>query len=86
MKSRFVALAAMLAIPIWFTATGCGDECDDACTKIEDCGVPVPANVKCDCDTARDECAADCVNAASCDEIRGTSPNSQYATCLIGCI
>jgi len=76
------------------SAVACGgNECEDAEDKVKDeCGVTLTAEQQKETDRAkeecsgRDECAAKCVNDASCDEIKSEDANSAYNKCLLSCI
>jgi hypothetical protein len=79
MKTRFVAILAMLAIPAVMTLTGCGgDVCEDAA---EVCGATSEGEGEGEC-TGAAECAAQCiVDADDCDFLN----NADLAECIGGC-
>lgn len=53
-------------------ATACGNACDDAVDKLEECGADT-SGVDADECNEQDECAAECINDASCAEIEDGS-------------
>jgi len=81
MKTLFLALV------LAFSIVGCGNnDCDDAVDKLKQCGFDtgsgsVDSN---DC-SGKSECAAKCINAASCSEITGQTTTGSYFTCLSKC-
>ena len=79
LASAFAALASMI--------TGCGgDACDDAADKLEECGFTGGDSGDEDAEcTGVSECAAECVNDASCEDITSTDPTSSYFTCIADC-
>jgi hypothetical protein len=77
MKTRFIALLAMFAMPLAFSFSGCGNVCDDAA---DICGAGEGEGEEGECSGAA-ECAAQCiVDADSCDV---TDPD--LAECITGC-
>ena len=82
MSFRNALLASVLAALVG--ATGCGDTCDDARDRIEECGSAAnPGNENEECSGVI-ECAADCINDASCEAITGEAEGE--ANDLAGCL
>jgi hypothetical protein len=78
---------AVLASVLVIAGAGCGDTCDDARDHIDECGSTAnPGNDDEDCSGVV-ECAAECVNDASCEAITGTDADgaNTLATCLNKC-
>jgi len=79
-----ILFAGMLA----FSAVACGgNECDDAADKVEECGITGEGSsdgddVEC---SGQVECAAKCINDASCDDLKSTDINSSYFKCIAAC-
>ncbi|WP_437674384.1 hypothetical protein [Sorangium sp. So ce131] len=62
--------------------------CDQACTKAAECDVPICSLVPYDCSDPAAECAAECVNGASCEQIQtltGENVDPELAGCLSAC-
>ena len=81
MKSIFLAFALGLSV------VGCGNnDCDDAVDKLKQCGFDTSSGGvdTGDC-SGKSECAAKCINAASCSEITGQTTTGSYFTCLSKC-
>ncbi|RLB50189.1 MAG: hypothetical protein DRI90_23920 [Deltaproteobacteria bacterium] len=76
----------MIILPLSFTVMGCGDACDDAADKMEECypDATVVESGDVDC-TGKVECEAECINDASCDDITSVPPATAYTDCLVGC-
>jgi hypothetical protein len=78
MKRFFVVVALGLS------AMACGNECDDAVDHAEECGIDLPDDVDTsECDGAN-ECAAKCINDASCDELKDPE-NTSVFECIVAC-
>ncbi len=82
-------LRALLIISLFaFGSIGlaaCGsDACEDAADKIAECTNQSAPSVEGEC-SGRAECLANCVNAASCDDITKPDPNSAYSKCVLSC-
>jgi len=77
-----ILLAGLLAL----SAVACGgNDCDDAADKLEECGATGGAEADGDGECSGvAECAAKCVNDASCDEIKNSSED--YSSCMTACI
>jgi hypothetical protein len=81
MVMKRLMLAGLVGAAVVF-ATGCGNACKDAATRIDEkykeCGVTLPdakdgeeENPKCSVDDAdAAQMSADCIEKASCDEVR----------------
>lgn len=86
MKLNTYLFAAML-VGSWLL--GCSDDggqsdaCDAAVAKTKACGLPeeVPTG---EC-TGGLKCAADCVNAASCEDLASTDASNPFVKCILGC-
>ena len=52
-------------------ATGCGNDCDDAAARIDECGLENGSDV--DLEECNDRAAAmaDCMSGLSCDDLKG---------------
>jgi hypothetical protein len=74
----------LLAVMLGALAVGCGNDCDDAVDKLEECGLDTSGADTDDC-SGKSECAAGCINDASCDQIKSTDLNNSYYKCLAGC-
>src|SRR5262245_12277718 len=84
MTFRTAFLASALAAASGALATGCSDTCEDARDHIDECGsFANPGNDEEEC-TGAVECAAGCINDASCDAITGSNPDA--ANTLAGCL
>jgi hypothetical protein len=84
MSFRSAWLASALSALAGVLAAGCGDVCGDARDHIEECGSPAnPGNQDEEC-TGTVECAADCINDASCEAITGK--NVDEANALAACL
>jgi hypothetical protein len=85
---KLVTLATMIIFPLSLTVMGCGDACDDAADKFEECYPDLPTGDDDDDDadcTGNVECLAECVNDASCDDITAIPPGESYSTCVVDC-
>src|SRR5262249_2770445 len=82
MKMRSFVAAAFGVMLALSTLAGCGNPCQDACDKIKSCTGLAGTCTSNDC-TGKTQCAADCTNAASCDDIKTAS--ASYAMCLSKC-
>ena len=85
---KLVALITMVVFPLSFAAMGCGDACDDALDKYEECGIDVSGgddddDVECEGQVL---CFAECVNDASCDDLMCTEHDKQYLKCVADCL
>jgi hypothetical protein len=84
MKQFFVVVALGLS------AMACGNECDDAEDTLEECLGELPegeGEEDVDCNESA-ECAAKCINDASCDDIKATFQEfemNSLTTCLSKC-
>jgi len=84
MSFRTAWLAFALTAVAGALTTGCGDVCSEAEDRIEGCGSAVSeASEEEEC-TGVVECAAECINDASCEAIRGADPEG--ANALAGCL
>jgi hypothetical protein len=87
---RQILFAGLFAL----SAVACGsNECEDAEEKVKDeCGITLTPELQKQTDRAKeectgtDECAAKCVNDASCEELKSEDENSDYVKCLSACI
>jgi len=68
--------------------TGCSDACSEASEKTEECGIVTEtveedeAEGEVDCGGAV-ECAAECVNQATCQDLQNRSdPETDFAKCV----
>ncbi len=82
-------LRALLIISLFaFGSIGlaaCGsDACEDAADKYAECTNQSGPSWDGEC-SGKVECLANCVNAASCDDITSLDPNSAYAKCRRNC-
>lgn len=85
-----ILFAGMFAL----SAVACGgNECEDAADKADECGVELSAEQKAASDKAseecsgNDECAAKCINDASCDDIKNLNSSSPSASNpIIACV
>jgi len=78
-------LTLMVALLLLAIAVGCGkSKCEEACDKLKECGVTLSMKCEGECATSADECAADCVNKFSCDQIKNADP--EYTKCVFGCM
>jgi hypothetical protein len=66
-------------------ASGGGDVCTQACEKAESCPAPVCGFMPFDCADPRDECGAQCLLDATCDQI-ATLPTGSMDRALVGCL
>lgn len=66
--------------------TACETVCDEACDKLDDCGVMSTGGASCSCDSDLEECVAECVLDASCEEIEANDPDSPYTQCMKSCL
>jgi hypothetical protein len=88
MSFKSALLAAFMMSSVGAFATGCGNACDDAADKLKnDCGFPGDGVVVDEC-SDKAECSADCVNDASCSEIKAAFAGEQnsYASCTAKCL
>lgn len=83
------AFAAMFSAPL--VLVGCGNACDDADDKVEECGVENydqtstrGEEVECE---GKAECEAECHNNASCDDIKASFGGAQnaFTDCVSKC-
>lgn len=66
---------------------GCGNnECEDAADKIKECGITTQGSGDSGDCSGTAECAAKCINNASCEELKGNDLNSNYFKCAAACI
>jgi hypothetical protein len=72
----------LMAVVLGLACFGCSNECDDAESKLEECGVTSEEIDTSECDGAN-ECAAKCVNKASCDDIKNNAES--YVSCIFAC-
>ena len=78
-----IALMASAMLVLGGAMTGCGNACDDAVDHIEECSPEFKGyNATDDC-SGTVECQAECINDASCDEIK--SGSESLAKCITGC-
>ena len=75
-------LLMVLVMGMGLACFGCSNECDDAADKLEECGVTGEDADTSECDGAN-ECAAKCVNNASCDDIKNNADS--YVSCVFAC-
>jgi hypothetical protein len=77
--------AALLALATF--SVGCGNACDDAADKLEECGVPAASEGEGECTEAAEK-IAQCVIDAECDVITGKSKDAKaikaYGDCILG--
>ncbi|MCC6557654.1 MAG: hypothetical protein HUU25_13850 [Candidatus Sumerlaeia bacterium] len=86
-RLRDALLATLLAASAGALTVGCSDACEDARDHIEECGSPAnPGNEDEECSGVV-ECAAGCINDASCEAITGDDADASnaLAACLTGC-
>jgi hypothetical protein len=69
-----------MAVVLGLACFGCGNDCDDAVDKLEECGLPTEDADTDDC-SGEKECFAKCINDMSCDDIKA----GKYATCAAEC-
>jgi hypothetical protein len=74
-----ILLAGMFALS---TVACGGNECEDAADKVEECGVKLSTAQQAEADKSADECsgvsecAAKCINDASCEDIKNFNSDS----------
>ena len=76
----------LMVVVLGLACFGCGNDCDDAADKLEECGFTGGGGDvdSSDCSGAS-ECAAACINDASCDEITGKKTDGNYGKCVLAC-
>ena len=74
----------LMVVVLGLACFGCGNDCDDAVDKLEECGADVTSADTDDC-SGQKECFAKCVNDASCDEIKGTKTDGNFGKCVLAC-
>ncbi|HEY3498146.1 MAG TPA: hypothetical protein VGK73_25785 [Polyangiaceae bacterium] len=81
MKRIFVV--ALLGL----SAMACGNECDDAADKVEECGIADTGGGDSggSCEGVA-ECGAKCINEASCEDLKSTDPENSYIKCASACV
>lgn len=76
----------VLMIALGLSVVACGkNDCDKAVDKMNECGVSDTSNVDTNDCSGQNECAAKCVNSASCAEIKGEDLNGGFLTCMSKC-
>jgi hypothetical protein len=76
-----------LLMAVGLVLGGCGNnDCEDAADHYKECGLPTGSGSSGsdDCSGAS-ECAAKCINDASCDELKANDINGKYFKCLAAC-
>lgn len=84
MNYKTLLLASAIMAFAGFT-TGCSNACDDARDKAEECGATVKEgdeDAACEADA---ECAAECINDSSCEEIKSTDLTGPFFQCVAAC-
>jgi len=87
MKMKMM-LGTALVMMLGMGTMGCGDACDDAADKFEECFPDAETTEDGDAEcTEQAECQADCLTSASCDDIVAstTGEDNSYAQCLAAC-
>jgi len=68
---------------------GCGNnDCEDAADKIKECNIAefdVNPNSGGDC-SGQSECAAKCINDATCADLASNDENSKFSVCFKKCL
>jgi hypothetical protein len=76
----------VIAVALGLACFGCSNDCDDAKDKLEECGIEGNgAEIDTDECSEKDECAAGCVNDASCDELKNPDLNGSFFKCVAAC-
>jgi hypothetical protein len=88
-------LNIVIALSLVMLGIGCGNACDDAVDKLEECDIAESSGVDTDECGDKDECAADCIADADCSELKalfggGMSSatdltNSKLLSCMSKC-
>jgi hypothetical protein len=81
-------LLILCVMALGFGATACGNACDDAVDKLDECGIDTSeAEDQAEECNEKDECAAECFNDASCSEIKElfAGMSNSLATCAAKC-
>ena len=81
---RLSAILGVGVIALASIACG-GDACADAVDKLEECKAEGVTTTADSCENAADECAADCINNASCDEINSADASGPFFECIVAC-
>lgn len=69
-------------------SAGCGDDeslCDKVEAKLDECGADAMGNMCKDDASEEEECAANCVVDASCDDLASVDFSNPFFTCLANC-
>ena len=75
----------LVAAVLGLMAMACGDECDDAVDKLEECGFTGgDSDSDEECEGAA-ECVAKCINDAECSDITMPTADSAYTQCVNAC-
>ena len=75
----------LMALVLGLACFGCSNECDDAADKLEECGAGDAAEVDTSSCDGKDECAAKCINASDCAELKAPAFDGPFIACLAKC-
>ena len=74
----------LMMVVLGLACFACGNECDDAADKFEECGFEGEKGDTDECD-GQSECVAKCTNEHSCTEINDPTFSSPYWQCVANC-
>jgi len=75
-------LLILVVLALGFGATACGNTCDDAVDKLDECGLDTSQAEYEECNEY-EECTAECVNDASCSDLENVS--DPLLACFVKC-